>query len=215
MAQENSGRTATLPLMEALANLCRANPMVVTHQLMGKTEDWMEMADNAANHLAVTLAYNITHPNGVPGTNAAAAAALTAALTVRDVISWMMNNPQQAATIENKLKQYLQDHALTEADFDRRAAGENFEAVNEASYAIPQMLEGLEGPPPETIDGLEIIIRNASEEEHRIRGTAEGGPDPYLNDTHYDQFQTMSWAWTMAQAARNRQHQPGTADADL
>ena len=163
----------------------------------------MEMANNAANHLAMKLARSITHPHGMPGAEAAGAAAITAALTVKQVRTWMKENPEEGRGIEAAVSQHLKDGGFTEADFNNRTAKENFQAVNDAGYKLPEAVGMLTGPPAETIDGLDIVVRHAGEEQEDIRATAENNPGAYFRDNHYDQFQTFTWAWVMATAARN------------
>ena len=190
-------------MVESLTTLATANPMSTAVELMAEREEWMAMANNAANHLAMKLARCITHPHGMPGAEAAGAAAITAALTVKQVRTWMMENPEEGRAIEAAISQHLKDGAFTEHDFNHRTAEENFQAVNDAGYRLPETIGTLTGPPAETIDGLDIIVRHAGEEQEDIRAKAENNPGSYFRDNHYDQFQTFTWAWIMATAARD------------
>ena len=199
--QEDQFKLSTV--VENLTMLAQANPLSTILELMGEHDDWMEMANNAANHLAVTLAHSITHPGGMPGGEAAGAAAITAALTVKQVKTWMTDNPEEGKAIESAISQHLKTNGLTEEHFNRRKAEENFQAVNDAGCKLPDITGTLTGPPAETIDGLDIIVRHAGEEQEDIRATAESNPGLYFHDNHYDQFQTFTWAWVMATAARN------------
>ena len=203
MKQKDPNGHTVSTVVEALASLAQRDPMAVTHELMGEPQDWTEMANNAANHVAVTLAYAITHPGRKPGGHASAAAALTAALAVKQVRTWMSENREQGEAAEKAISQLLKNNACTEEDFDRRTSEENFQAVNELGYQLPELTDKLIAPPAETIDGLEIIVRHASRQEEELRAALGRSPGLYMNDSHYDQFQTFTWAWILAKAARN------------